>query len=403
MRWIDVKDKMPPQGLQVLLEVSGRMSAPYNLVADHGFYLGSWIVPPGETEGHWLIDDGSEGSDYHIIEPEVHAWMPLPEHYQHPQEEDGMEHAMFENDPDWLYKGDYVYTPRKYSVMIGCKDALGYIALMLPNFEKRNEVIERVRYEFERDVPVKPKFIKGIHGMKYDSYSCGHCGNGGKQVIDKFCSNCGFAIDWRNRDEREDQEMASERGDAYSDGKGAPQEAESAEHREIQKDDNPHRVGADEIERVLRDGSQYQGGKIRIHALYHHEKNAKKRKTFLAKEYGNGGRTIELANGDRGFVDFDGKGVTIKSFASDDFQFYSWQVVDKKLERLIRDGEYLTEEEAKKWDALERTPYPEPRHKYPPEADDDEDGSDNDFDEEEGNSSPDEGEDYIQRSLFDGD
>lgn len=58
--------------------------------------------------------DGNE-NNYHIIDPTVHAWMPLPRHFAAPEKgfsynEDLMEHAMFEDDPEWLYKDDAVYT-----------------------------------------------------------------------------------------------------------------------------------------------------------------------------------------------------------------------------------------------------------------------------------------------------
>ena len=114
MGWITPEDRMPPEGLHVLLEVSGIFSAAYGLVADHSFYLGSWIVPHGETEGHWLIYDSCDEENNHIIYPKVHAWMPLPKHYQQVEmgfepEPDMMEHSLFEDDPEWLYNGDAVY------------------------------------------------------------------------------------------------------------------------------------------------------------------------------------------------------------------------------------------------------------------------------------------------------
>lgn len=119
MGWIDVNDRMPPEGLEVLLEVSGLTTAPYNMAWDHGFCIGTWIVPsdrngkPAE-EGHWFLTDANE-NNYHIIDPTVHAWMPLPRHFAAPEKgfsynEDLMEHAMFEDDPEWLYKDNAVYT-----------------------------------------------------------------------------------------------------------------------------------------------------------------------------------------------------------------------------------------------------------------------------------------------------
>lgn len=112
MGWIRPEDRMPPEGLQVLLEVSGLTTAPYSVVWDHDFCLGCWLVPEGK-EGLWYLTDGNE-ENHHIISPTVHAWMPLPKHFEAPEKgftynEDLMEHAMFEDDPEWLYKDDCVY------------------------------------------------------------------------------------------------------------------------------------------------------------------------------------------------------------------------------------------------------------------------------------------------------
>lgn len=114
MGWIDATKQLPPKGLSVFLEVSGYYSGGWGVVADHDFYIGSYNVPKGETEGQWLIYDATEIDHGHIYQPTVHAWMPLPKHYA-PKEKgfsqnpDLMEHAFFEDDPDYLYKGEYVY------------------------------------------------------------------------------------------------------------------------------------------------------------------------------------------------------------------------------------------------------------------------------------------------------
>ena len=128
MGWIPIEEKYPPQGLNVLLEVSGTFSASYGLVADHSFFIGAWIVPQGEDKGSWLLWDNSNNDcgpdDGHIIYPKVHAWMPLPKHYAQPEmgfepEPDMMEHAMFEDDPEYLYKGDCVYEQMSLDEWIG--------------------------------------------------------------------------------------------------------------------------------------------------------------------------------------------------------------------------------------------------------------------------------------------
>lgn len=108
MGWIDINDKYPPEGLLVLVEMSGRSLDKFGctVIDDHAFNLASWVVPYG-SEGKWVF----HGQDYSF--PEVYAWIPLPKHFQ-PQEifdqdDDLMEHAMFEDDPEWLYKGKYTY------------------------------------------------------------------------------------------------------------------------------------------------------------------------------------------------------------------------------------------------------------------------------------------------------
>ena len=115
MGWIRPEDMMPPSGLEVLLEVSGYWTIGY--LSDHAFKLGCWIGnPDGNREPFWLIHGAAEycGKYHELTNPTVHAWMPLPKHFQpqehFSQEEDLMEHPMFEKeDPEWLYKGDCVY------------------------------------------------------------------------------------------------------------------------------------------------------------------------------------------------------------------------------------------------------------------------------------------------------
>ena len=118
MGWIRPEDKMTPSGLQVLVEVSGLYCG--GVVADHSFHIAVWIGnPDGEREPFWLIDGaykGFDGNYYELSDPEIYAWMPLPKHFQKPKHfamaADMMEHAMFEDDPDWLYKGKAVYEQR---------------------------------------------------------------------------------------------------------------------------------------------------------------------------------------------------------------------------------------------------------------------------------------------------
>lgn len=113
MSWILPSDRMPPEGLNVLVEMSGYGTGDKGerIVADHDFYLATWIHPVGEDKGEWFIETTSS-----YWNPTIHAWMPLPKHFHQKErmdeddlDPDMMEHAMFEDDPEWLYKGDAVY------------------------------------------------------------------------------------------------------------------------------------------------------------------------------------------------------------------------------------------------------------------------------------------------------
>jgi len=121
MSWILPSDRMPPEGLYVLVEMSGYGTGDKGerIVADHDFYLATWIHPVGEDKGEWFIETTSS-----YWNPTIHAWMPLPKHYQQKEfqdepEEDMMEHAMFEDDPEWLYKDDAVYEQMTFEEVFG--------------------------------------------------------------------------------------------------------------------------------------------------------------------------------------------------------------------------------------------------------------------------------------------
>lgn len=110
MAWIPIEERMPPEGLQVLMEVSGPCIDEHGctLQCDHGYVIGCWIIPQGEEEVEWLLNTRNE-----IYCPEIHAWMPLPKHYQpqklFSQEPDLMEHSILRDDDPEMYTGKYVY------------------------------------------------------------------------------------------------------------------------------------------------------------------------------------------------------------------------------------------------------------------------------------------------------
>lgn len=134
----------------------------------------------------------------------------------------------------------------------------------------------------------------------------------------------------------------------------------------------------DDLEEVLRGGSMFTGGKNRIFALYHVEKDARKRAKWLAKEYGIGGRSIYFPDERRGFVNYDAKGVRIDGFNFEGEQKYTWKEADTAIKKLIDTGRYMTEKDMESWDRLEismdNIPYPKPAYIYP-DIKEDEDGA----------------------------
>lgn len=87
-------------------------------------------------------------------------------------------------------------TKRKdYGPCVGCEEALHWVEnIETADTEKKERVLRRMEYEFDKDIPVKPKFHKGKYGSQYDSCTCGHCGCTIAEACWKYCPNCGFRI-----------------------------------------------------------------------------------------------------------------------------------------------------------------------------------------------------------------
>lgn len=87
---------------------------------------------------------------------------------------------------------------KDYGIMVGCETALTWVENLSGVDEMIKErVLHRMRYEFDKDIPVKPRFNKGKYGPRYDSYSCGNCGTTISEAWHEYCPNCGFRIDKR--------------------------------------------------------------------------------------------------------------------------------------------------------------------------------------------------------------
>lgn len=104
-----------------------------------------------------------------------------------------------------------------------------------------------------------------------------------------------------------------------------------------------------EIDHVLRRGSGFQNGKLRIFQHYQQAYPLQERAAFLKKEYGIGGGSHVFTNGRKGNIWYDGKGLCISqdsgsAFSNPDWRI-SWRKAAQRIGELIAQGQYLTEGE----------------------------------------------------------
>ena len=104
-------------------------------------------------------------------------------------------------------------------------------------------------------------------------------------------------------------------------------------------------ITADEIDHTLMRGSGFEHGSFRIYDFYHQEHTLKEAADFLKNEYGTGGTSHALAGSDRSFKDYDAKGIKLRkgSIMTPDAEvLLSWNVVAKRIEKLMKEDRYLT-------------------------------------------------------------
>ena len=128
-----------------------------------------------------------------------------------------------------------------------------------------------------------------------------------------------------------------------------------------------------EIERILCHGSPYEGGKLRIAALYAHENTPAERVEYLKNEYGTGGQSWQFSDGSRGNVQTRPQGLVIRDAANNTEVRLRWSEVEKRIGALIQNSQYLSGPDKQRYAALERNyaafgsvPLPAPGHGFPP-------------------------------------
>ena len=125
------------------------------------------------------------------------------------------------------------------------------------------------------------------------------------------------------------------------------------------KDDGTH-IDEQDIVDVLVMGSGFCEGRFRIQEYFSAAvlPTVKEQADWLKKEYGIGGRTWDFRDGERGFLDYDAKGLKIKRYASDNapdyFRLLPWNEVARRLHLLVHNDQYLDENNKQgyeKWEA----------------------------------------------------
>jgi N12 class adenine-specific DNA methylase len=111
----------------------------------------------------------------------------------------------------------------------------------------------------------------------------------------------------------------------------------------------------EEIDAELRHGTGYEGGKLRIYALYQHGPDSKATMNFLKDEYGWFGHSHTFLDGTSGFVDYrPGQGMILHHYSRGLETIVKWAAIDKRLRAMITADNYLTAKEKAQYAEIER-------------------------------------------------
>ena len=130
-------------------------------------------------------------------------------------------------------------------------------------------------------------------------------------------------------------------------------------------------VSDEEIDHILRRGSGFAGGRLRIAALYDSHPTPKEAQDFLKEEYGIGGHSHTYLDGTSGFVDYNSKGLRLTRGGFREEMRLRWPVVEQHIRGMVDEGTYLSEDEKTHFDEMMRgmagneIPVPIPRAQFP--------------------------------------
>ena len=127
-----------------------------------------------------------------------------------------------------------------------------------------------------------------------------------------------------------------------------PTEAEQIE--QIDRRAETEKVSAfsfsgEDITLAMASGSGFTNGKERIVAFFQEDHTSKERAEFLKNEYGIGGRSWTFLDRSHGFLDYDSRGIKLRSYPEGKEQRFSWSDAAKRISLLIATGKYLDEAE----------------------------------------------------------
>ena len=101
----------------------------------------------------------------------------------------------------------------------------------------------------------------------------------------------------------------------------------------------------EDIALVMGSGSGFAQGKERIAAYFDKDHTPKERAEFLKNEYGIGGQSWTFLDGSHGFLEYNARGIQLRSYPDGQEQRFSWSDAAKRIGVLIAAGKYLDEAE----------------------------------------------------------
>ncbi|MCM1136808.1 MAG: helicase SNF2, partial [Clostridium sp.] len=110
----------------------------------------------------------------------------------------------------------------------------------------------------------------------------------------------------------------------------------------------PQFITEDEINAALSLGSSFSDSKRRIYNFFREKHTAKEKADFLKNEYGIGGGNNAFPGSFRSDEWHDGKGVKYSKPNCSNVQL-NWNMVAKRIDKMLEQGRYVTPEELAKW------------------------------------------------------